>query len=58
MAFDSMLFFAEDCRENGLNCWFSVVDCIGEAEVEACRKVAERVGIPLRVRPMIGGEQE
>ena len=58
MAFDSMLFFAEDCRENGLNCWFSVVDCIGEAKVEACRKVAERVGIPLRVRPMIGGEQE
>ena len=54
MAFDSMLFFAQACRENGLNCWFSVVDCIGEPEVEACRAVAERVGIPLRVRPMIG----
>ena len=50
MAFDSMLFFAEACRSNSLNCWFSVVDCIGEAEVEECRKVAERVGVPLRVR--------
>ena len=36
----------KSCRENGLNCWFSVVDCVGEAEVEACRKVAERVGHP------------
>ena len=53
MAFDSMLFFAEACRSNSLNCWFSVVDCIGEAEVEECRKVAERVGVPLRVRPTI-----
>ena len=52
-AFDSMLFFASACRENGLNCWFSVVDCIGEAEIEACRGVAARVGIPLRVRPTI-----
>ena len=54
MAFDSMLFFAQACRDNGLNCWFSVVDCIGAAEVEACRALAQRVGIPLRVRPMIG----
>ena len=53
MAFDSMLFFAQSCRANGLNCWFSVVDCIGAAEVEACRAVAARVGIPLRVREMI-----
>ena len=53
MAFDSMLFFAQSRRANGLNCWFSVVDCIGTAEVEACRAVAARVGIPLRVREMI-----
>ena len=53
MAFDSMLFFARACKAQGLNCWFSVVDCIGEEEIAACRAVAERVGIPLRVRPTI-----
>ena len=53
MAFDSMLFFAQACREKGLNCWFSVVDCIGEEEVAACQKLADSVGIPLRVREMI-----
>ena len=53
MAFDSMLFFARECRAQGLNCWFSVVDCIGEEEIARCRAVAESVGIPLRVRPMI-----
>ena len=52
-AFDSILFFARACRENGIACWFSVVDCIGEEEIAACRAVAERVGIPLRVRPTI-----
>ena len=53
MAFDSMLFFARACKAQGLNCWFSVVDCIGEEEIAACRAVAERTGIPLRVRPTI-----
>ena len=53
MAFDSMLFFAHACKEQGLNCWFSVVDCIGEEEIAACRALAGRVGIPLRVRPTI-----
>jgi len=33
-----------------------VVDCIGEAEISRCRKIAADVGIPLRVREMIHGE--
>ena len=52
-AFEEMLAFARACRDRGLNCWFSVVDCIGEEEVAACRNIADAVGIPLRVRPMI-----
>ena len=27
----------KDCKNAGLNCWFSVVDCIGEEQVEECR---------------------
>ena len=52
-AFEAMLSFARACKREGLNAWFSVVDCIGEENVAACRKIAEGVGIPLRVRPMI-----
>ena len=53
MAFDSVLFFARACRAQKLNCWFSVVDCIGEEEIAACRALAARIGIPLRVRETI-----
>lgn len=52
-AFSEMLSFARALKEAGVNCWFSVVDCIGTAQIEECRAVAEEVGIPLRVREMI-----
>ena len=45
--------FARDCKAEGLNAWFSVVDCIGGEKVEQCKKIADGVGIPLHVRPMI-----
>lgn len=52
-AFEGMLQFARDCKAEGLNAWFSVVDCIGGEKVEQCKKIADGVGIPLHVRPMI-----
>lgn len=52
-AFAEMLDFAKSCKESDLNCWFSVVDIIGKEKVEKCRKVAEDVGIPLRIREYI-----
>lgn len=51
--YTAMLDFARECRKNGVECWFSVVDIVGEDEVAACRRVAETVGIPLRVRKYI-----
>lgn len=53
MAFDSVIFFAQSCKEAGINCRFSVVDCIGEEQIDGCRAIAESVGIPLVVRTMI-----
>ncbi len=52
-AFEGMLSFAEDCKEEGLNVWFSVVDCIGAEAIGTCQKLADAVGVPLHVRPMI-----
>ncbi len=51
--FDSMIEFAKLCRRNGVACRFSVVDCIGEDEVQACKYLAESVRIPLYVRKYI-----
>ena len=55
-AFDAMLDFARDCASEGIDTVMSVVDCIGEKEIEACRKVAESVGARFRVRVMVEGE--
>ena len=49
-SFDAMLKFAADCKKYTENVKFTVVDCIGEENIEKSRKVAEKLGIPLRVR--------
>ena len=46
-----MLKFAVECKKYVPNVVMTVVDCIGEEEIEACRKVCEKIGLPLRVRP-------
>ena len=51
--FSGMIEFAKLCRKNEIACRFSIVDCIGEEEVEACRRLAESVKIPLYVRKYI-----
>ena len=53
MGFDALIEFAKLCRRNGVRCRFSVVDCVGEAEVEACKKLAESVKVQLYVRKYI-----
>lgn len=52
-AFEGMIDFAKSCKNAGVNCWFSVVDCIGEEAIARCREIAKEVGIPLRVRKFI-----
>ena len=51
--FSGLIEFAKLCRKNEVACRFSVVDCIGEDEVEACKRLAESVKIPLYVRKYI-----
>lgn len=49
-AFDALLEFAKLCKQKGGNVVFSVVDSIGKEDVEKCRKLADNMHIPLRVR--------
>ncbi|MBQ7924216.1 MAG: radical SAM protein [Clostridia bacterium] len=53
LAFDAIIEFARVCKRNGVACRFSIVDCIGEEEVEACKKLAHSVNIPLYIRDYI-----
>lgn len=52
-AFSSVVEFAKLCKRNGVACRFSIVDCIGEEEVEACKRLAHSVNVPLYVRNYI-----
>ena len=51
--FAGIIEFAKECRRNGVDCRFSIVDCIGEEEVEACKRLAESIKVPLYVRKYI-----
>ena len=49
-AFAELINFAKLCKQRGGNVVFSVVDSIGERDVAECQKLADKLGIPLRVR--------
>ena len=51
--FDGMIEFAKSCKRNGVPVRFSIVDCIGEEEVENCKALASSVNIPLYIRDYI-----
>jgi radical SAM protein, TatD family-associated len=52
-AYAAMLEFASACVESGIRTVMTVVDSIGEEEVERCGKIAESVGAEYRVRTYI-----
>ncbi len=53
-AFEAMLRFAKDCKQAVPKVVFSVVDVIPAKEIEACKRIAEELDIPLRVRAYEG----
>lgn len=52
-AFGEMLRFAEDVKKMGIETMFTVVDVITPDEIAKCEKLAESMGIPLRVRSYV-----
>ena len=49
-AFEEMLKFSEEMKNFGIKTGFTVVDVISDDEISECRKLAEKLEIPLRVR--------
>ncbi len=49
-AFDAMIKFAMECKEYGVQVKMTVVDVISKEDIEDCKKMTEKLGIPLRVR--------
>lgn len=52
-AFGAMVEFARSLAKKGVNTHFSVVDCIGEEEIEACRALAFSSRVFFKVRKFI-----
>ncbi len=53
-SFDAMLKFAAECKEVVDKVTFTVVDIIPKEEIARCQKIADNMGIPLRVREYVG----
>lgn len=49
-SFDALIKFALECKELGKEVKLTVVDVISEEDIEDCKKLCEKIGIPLRVR--------
>lgn len=49
-SYEAMQKFAADCKKYVKNVVFTVVDVIGESEINAAQQIADKLGISLRVR--------
>lgn len=56
-AFDVMLDFAVKMKELGIKTSFTVVDVISEEEISECQRLADKLGIPLRVRSYVSDNE-
>lgn len=52
-AFEGMLTFAGECKKHIPDVKFTVVDVLSEEEIEKSRKLAEDIGIDLRIRKFV-----
>ncbi|MBU3101882.1 MULTISPECIES: TIGR04100 family radical SAM protein [Clostridium] len=50
-SYDAMLKFTISCKKYVPNVVMTVVDCIGQEEIDACKVVCDSIGVPLRIRP-------
>ncbi len=49
-AYDAILNFLKDCRNNSIEVEITCLDFVGEDDVNRCRKIAEEIGATFRLR--------
>ena len=52
-AFSSILDFTKKCKKYVINVQLSVVDCISKQHIEQCKRIADSLGVNLKVRKEI-----
>lgn len=57
-SYDSLLLFAQHCREYGIDVRFSIVDLLPEQEIAECKQISDNLSIPLLIRTFEPNQQE
>jgi len=57
-AYCAMLDFAAECKKAGVDVKFTVVDVISNNDIKLCQVMSRDMGIPLRVRALVGAPSE
>ena len=52
-SYEAMLRFAVNCRDCGIDVQYSIVDVLPPEEIEECRRISEKMGVPLKVRKYV-----
>ncbi len=57
-AFPALVEFAQACKARGITTVFTVVDVIGDDQINKCKTLCAKLDIPLRVRKYVGDNYE
>ena len=52
-SYEAMLQFAVHCKEYGINVQYSIVDVLPPEEIEECKRISARMGVPLKIRKFV-----
>lgn len=52
-SYDAMLQFAVSCRDCGIDVRYSIVDVLPPEEIEQCKAISARMGVPLKIRKYV-----
>ena len=52
-SYEAMLQFGVNCRECGIDVRYSIVDVPPPEEIEECKRISEKMGVPLKIRKYV-----
>ena len=52
-SYEAMLQFGVNCKECGIDVRYSIVDVLSPEEIEECKRISEKMGVPLKIRKYV-----